>query len=306
MKTPLTQRRFFMEGLLLAVTIFWGISYLWCKDIAATGVDTNAYVAIRYGLAVLLMLPIFWKDLRQITREDLKHGIILGVLYYGAQTTQVWGMHYTTPANGSFITAAYVVLVPVSSWLLMKQKLEKRLIPSILLCLVGLYILNFSAGEGLEINLGNLITLGCAIIWSIQVAYLSYAGRTVKTSILTIVPMMVSAVIAGAAALVTGGFHMENVAMGPFFKTVILLVLFPTILSGLGQTYAQKYIAPNKAAVIYTLESAIACVLAVLWGYDQPSARLFVGGGLIMGAIILMDVRWPRRKHKEDLSNESC
>lgn len=296
MKKSLQQRPFFMETLLLIATMFWGASFVWCADIAACGVDTNAYVAIRYAFAVLLMLPFFWKDIRRATRQDWLHGLILGVLYYLCQATQVWGLQYTTPANGSFITAAYVVLVPITSWIILKQKAEKSVFLALPLCLAGLYVLNMAPGEGLQFNLGNLITLGCAVCWSVQVTYLSYAGRTTKTSLLTILPLMFSSLIAGVAAACTGGFSMEGVAVQKFLVTVLLLALFPTIVSGLCQSYAQKFVPPTRAAVIYTVETVFACALSVLLGYDQPTIRLFAGGGLIVSAIFITEVKLPGRK----------
>lgn len=295
-----------METLLLMATLFWGASFVWCEDIANTGVDTNAYVSIRYALAVLIMLPIFWKDVKQATRQDVLHGLILGVLYYLCQATQVWGLQYTTPANGSFITAAYVVLVPITSWMILKQKAEKSVFLALPMCVAGLYVLSMAPGEGLQLNLGNLITLGCAVCWSFQVTYLSYAGRTTKTTLLTILPLMFASCISGGAALFTGGFSMEGVAVGKFFGTVVLLVLFPTIGSGLCQSYAQKFVPPTKAAVIYTIESVFACTLSVLLGYDEPSARLFIGGALIVSAILVTEIKLPGKKCKEETSNESC
>ena len=302
MKKPLNERPFFMETLLLMATLFWGASFVWCEDIANTGIDTNAYVSIRYALAVLVMLPFFWKDVRKATRQDWLHGLILGVLYYLCQATQVWGLLYTTPANGSFITAAYVVLVPITSWIILKQKAEKTVFLALPLCVAGLYVLNMAPGEGLQFNLGNLITLGCAVCWSFQVTCITWCGRTTKTTLLTILPLMFASAISGAVALFSGGFTMEGVAVGKFFSTVILLVLFPTIGSGLCQSYAQKFVPPTKAAVIYTIESVFACTLSVVLGYDQPSVRLFLGGALIVSAILFTEVKLPGRKRKEELS----
>ena len=302
MKKPLNERPFFMETLLLMATLFWGASFVWCEDIANTGIDTNAYVSIRYALAVLIMLPFFWKDVRKATRQDWLHGLILGVLYYLCQATQVWGLLYTTPANGSFITAAYVVLVPITSWIILKQKAEKTVFLALPLCVAGLYVLNMAPGEGLQFNLGNLITLGCAVCWSFQVTCITWCGRTTKTTLLTILPLMFASAISGAVALFCGGFTMEGVAVEKFFSTVILLVLFPTIGSGLCQSYAQKFVPPTKAAVIYTIESVFACTLSVVLGYDQPSVRLFLGGALIVSAILVTEVKLPGRKRKEELS----
>ena len=282
-----------MEGLLLMTTFFWGCSFLWCKDISDLNVDVNAYVAIRYALAVILLAPLCWKDLRGMTRRDALHGAVLGALYYGAQATQVWGLKYTTPANSSFITAAYVVLVPLTSWIILKKRPDKRFFLSIALCLVGLYILNLSPGEGLQFNLGNGITLLCAVIWSVQVTYLSYAGRETKTSLLAILPLGFAAAIAAVAALCTGGFALSGLPVGRFLRTVLLLVLFPTIASGLAQAHAQKYIEPTKAAVIYTTESVFACSLSVIFGYETLSFRLVLGGMLIIAAILLTEIRLP-------------
>ena len=60
--------------------------------------------------------------------------------------------------------------------------------------------------------------------------------------------------------------------------------------------------APSKAAVIYTIESVFACTLSVLLGDDEPSARLFVGGALIVSAILVTEVRLPGKKNKEEVS----
>jgi drug/metabolite transporter (DMT)-like permease len=257
-------------------------------------------------MAVLLMLPFFWKDVRKATRRDWLHGLILGVLYYLCQATQVWGLLYTTPANGSFITAAYVVLVPFTSWMILKQKAEKTVFLALPLCVAGLYVLNMAPGEGLQMNLGNLITLGCALCWSFQVTCITWCGRTTKTTLLTILPLMFASAISGCVALFSGGFSMEGVAVGKFFGTVVLLVLFPTIGSGLCQSYAQKFVPPAKAAVIYTIESVFACTLSVVLGYDQPSVRLFLGGALIVSAILVTEVKLPGKKRKEEVTNESC
>ncbi len=302
-KKPLNQRPYFMEMLLLLATLFWGVSFVWCKDIADTGVDTNAYVAIRNALAVLIMLPIFWKDVRRATKTDLFHCLVMGALYYLCYASQVWGLQYTTPANASFITAAYVVLVPVTSWLIMKQKAEKSIFLALPMCVAGLYVLNMAPGEGLQLNLGNLITLGCAISWSVQVTYTSFAGRTVKPTVLTVLSLMFCSLISGTVALFSGGFDMTGVPVNKFLVTVVLIAIFPTIGSGLCQAFAQKYVPPSRAAVIYTVESVIACILSVVLGYDAPSTRLFLGGALIVSAILVTEVKLPGKKAKEELSD---
>lgn len=299
LKKPLHERRFAMEGLLLLGTFFWGMGYIWSKDIAATGVDYHVFVAFRYGIATLLLLPFCLKDIRAMNRQDLIHCLILGLLYYFSQITQVWGLKYTTPANASFITSAYVILVPFVSAFLMKTKPEKKLFVSIAICVAGLYALNFSPGEGLQINTGNAITLLCALTWSLQVPYLSYAAQTTKTTVLTAVPLLFASLLASGVGLCTGGFRMEGVDQRTFFTVVALMAIFPTIGSCLAQTYAQRFIDPTRAAIIYTLESVFTCAGSVLLGYERLTWQLLLGGGLIIFAVLLTEL--PGKTHpKED------
>lgn len=303
MKESVTRSRWFLELLLVLATVLWGFSYIWVKEVTDSGLNANAFVAIRYGLAALVLLPFSWKELRQVRLEDWKSGALLGLLIYAALLFQSLGLRYTTPANSAFITAAYVVLVPFATWLVMKKRPEKRILLAVVICAVGLYVLNLEPGQSLGMNLGNGLTLLCALCWTVQVTYISVAGQSMGTRLLTVLPLVVAAGIAGIVGLLRGSFYGAGAALDTAWRPIVLCVLMPSVICGLLQSYAQKYVSPDRAAVIYTLESVFGCGISVIMGFEPLSTKLMAGGGLIVCAVLLAQLPpfW-KKKVKEEVS----
>ena len=287
MKTSITRSKWFLELLLVLVTLFWGLSYIWVKQITDAGLNVNAFASIRYIIATCCMLPLTLREVKQATKTDWKNGFIIGGLLYGALFFQTTGLNYTTPASSAFITTAYVVMVPFVMWVLMKKKPEKQILLAILICVVGLYFINMQPGQGLTLNFGNMLTLICALCWALEVTYISVAGQQTGTKLLAFLPLVTGAIFATAACLVTGAYGGMAESFSKVWVYVVLCALMPSVACGLLQAYVQKYLDPANAAVIYTLESVITCVVSILMGFEQFSLRLLLGGGLIIGAVLL-------------------
>lgn len=289
MKTKLSEKRFFLDGLLFFTTLFWGMSFIWSKQVTVLGMGPNAFLAIRYGISVLIMLPFFWKQVRCATRRDLFFAVLIGIIAYIAMVAQMIGLKYTTVADSAFITAAYVAMVPFVTWALFKQKPNRRSLLAVVLCLAGLYALNLGP-KGLSINLGNAITLICAVAWSLQVPLMSYAGRHANTETLALIPLAVAGVLSAAAGVARHEFVFTGEALNKLFWPVALSVIFPTIFSGTAQAYVQKRVSPTRAAIFYTTESVFACLISVLLGMEALSKQLLLGGGLIVIGVLLSEL----------------
>ena len=289
LKEKFTESRLFLDGLLLFVCLFWGMAYIWSKQVTDLGMGPNAYLAVRYLTSALILIPFFWKKIRQTTKQELFQAVCLGLLVYAAMVTQLIGLRYTTVANSAFITAAYVAVVPFVSWAMFRQKPASRSLIAVVLCIAGLYVLNVGPG-GLKINLGNAITLVCALCWSVQVPLMSYAGRTASTETLTVVPILVAGTLGAVVGAVRHEFVFTGTALHTLFWPVLLSILFPTIFSGTAQAYVQKHISPTRAAIIYTTESVFACLMSALLGLEGLTPQLLLGGGLIMGGVLLSEL----------------
>ncbi len=292
----LSQRKFFLEGMLVLATLSWGLSFIWAKQVAMSGINMNAYIAIRHAIAMVIMLPFCLKELKTVQKHEIISGILIGAMLYGGIMAQTVGLKYTSPASSGFITTCYVVFVPFTSWLMLKEKPKLKVYFSVALCVAGLYVLTVgSGGDGLEANLGSLLTLICAIIWSFQVSYVSKAGQKCRIKMLALLPMAVMVVIASSAALATGGFNITHEQMQAAWQPMLMCAIFPSVIAGMSQAYAQKYISPSRAAIIYTLESVFALVFSVLMGMEHVTAGLLCGGGLILGGILISEVELKRK-----------
>ena len=295
----MARRPFLIEGMLLLATLAWGLSFIWVKQITQSGMGTDLFIALRFGAAALIMTPFCIKALKRATRADFIYGGLIGVLMYLAMAFQTYGLMYTTPANSGFITAAYVAFVPFTAWLVLKKKPTLRVYFTAGLCVVGLYILTVG-GTGIDASVGNLLTLVCALAWSFQVTLVTKAARKGSMLLLTWLPLVVMFALSLILGTIMGSLSFEGVDIKAAMLPIGLCVLFPTLLAGLAQTYAQRYIEPNKAAVIYTLESVFACAISALLGMERMTPALFMGGGLVVAAVLLGEIKPKKDSQKEE------
>jgi len=279
-----------MEAMLLFATLFWGLSFIWIKQVSNWGIDANVFLTLRYSIAALLILPFCTKELRTITRRELIYGLLIGVLMFLAMGFQTYGLNHTTPANSAFITTTYVVFVPFASWIVMRQRPQGYVGIPIALCVLGLYILTLGGGEKLGFNLGNLFTLVCAVAWAFQVTVLSKAGAACRIKALTILPLLTVTTISSVVTVASGVPLRSFIEIGSAWLPIVLSALFPTLLAGMAQAVAQRSVTPTRAAMIYSLESVFACGASALMGMDTLSLHLTGGGAMIVAAVALNEL----------------
>lgn len=279
------------EAMLMVTTLAWSMSFIWSKVVTNTGMTGEMYLFLRYTLAALLLLPFAVKYLRTMRRKQFWSGILMGVIFFTSMMAQTAGIAMSTPAQSSFITTAYVVIAPFTTWLLLRQKPNKRIWAAVLLCLAGIYVLNMKPGEVLSLSLGNMLTLLGALGWAFQLTYTSIAGRYMPPALLSFLSFGFTGLMGGLTALCTGSLfattmpQIEGAAL-----SITLAAIFPTVLANLVQVYAQPHVDANKAAVIYTLEAVFATVISILMGMEPLRTSVLVGGGLIVGAVLLTQI----------------
>ncbi|MEM3713096.1 MAG: EamA family transporter, partial [Thermoproteota archaeon] len=130
--------------LLVLVSILWGTSFPLIK-IVTTSIDANEYVAFRFTVAVLLLLPYFIHVLLN-KRDELykaaKPGVILGLLYFGGIFFQGLGTKYTTASNSGFITSFYIPLVYIIDVLNNRLNYSHKFTLALFLSMLGIYLIS--------------------------------------------------------------------------------------------------------------------------------------------------------------------
>lgn len=279
------------EGMLLITTLAWSMSFVWSKIVTNTGMASEMYLFLRYTLAAGLLLPFALPHLRRINKKEFWSGILMGCIFFGGMIFQTIGISMSTPSESSFITTAYVVIAPFTTWLLMKQKPKKNIAAAVVLCLVGIYVLNMQPGQTLHLSLGNLLTLMGAVGWAFQLTFTSIAGAYMHPVLLSFMSFAFTGLMGGLSSLCTGGFAATTaVQLQEAGWAIVLAAIFPTILANLVQVYAQPHVDANKAAVIYTMEAVFATLISILIGLEPLRLSVVLGGGLIVCAVLLTQI----------------
>ena len=107
--------------LLVALTAVWGSTFFLIRDLVQT-VPPADFLAVRFSIAAVLMVAIFWRPLRALTRRDWVISAALGSLYGMAQILQTFGLAHTDASVSGFVTGTYVVLTPVFTALLLRER----------------------------------------------------------------------------------------------------------------------------------------------------------------------------------------
>ncbi|MBQ1270293.1 MAG: DMT family transporter [Clostridia bacterium] len=278
----------FYEAMLMITTTAWSMSFVWSKIATNTGMAPEVYLFLRYGLAALLLFPFALRHFKTATKQQVMMGCSMGVLFFAAMIFQTIGITMTTPSNSSFITTIYVVIAPFTTWIMMKHKPSKSIYAAVILCLIGIYVLNMKPGEVLAMNLGNVLTLIGAIGWALQVTYTSMVGDKMPPSLLSFLTFGTLAACGLAHCLLTGALATTTAAqLSGSAQSIVLAAIFPTIVANLVQVIAQPKVDANKATVIYTLEAVFATIFSIILGLEELTMSVVLGGGIIMAGVLV-------------------
>ena len=124
-------------ALLVGITAVWGSTFFLIKDVVRQ-LSPADFLAVRFVIAAALMSVVFWRPLRALTRRQVRVGVVLGVLYAVAQLLQTVGLAHTEASRSGFITGTYVVLTPVLTAVLLRERLPRSTWAAVGLASVGL------------------------------------------------------------------------------------------------------------------------------------------------------------------------
>jgi len=294
--------------MLVIVTLIWGLSFPLVKSWqnAAAGCPGGAelasatLIAVRMLLAVLLLGLFQPRLVRGPTRREHLIGGILAICFWLGFSLQVWGMAQTTPARSAFITSLGSAWVPLLAFVVLRTPVAGVTLLGLSLGVAGTAALGLDWERGWALGSGEGLTLLASVLFAVQILLLDRLGRRVRPGHLTISFMGVTGLLATALTLALAA---AGPGLGSWFawltdllgqpavaRDLALLVLLPTALAFHWMNTYQPGVSAGRAALIYLLEPVFAAVFSVLWGHDAPTARLFLGGGLILAGNLLIEV----------------
>ena len=274
-------------GLLVLLTAVWGSTFFLIRDLVTT-VPPVDFLAIRFGIAAVLMVVLFWRSLRALGRREWVAGLGLGALYGLAQILQTIGLAHTDASVSGFITGTYVVLTPVLSAILLRERVPASTWYAVLLSTAGLAVLSL---RGVSIGVGEVLTLGCAAVYALHIIGLGRLSTPSHATGMAAVQMIAIALLCLVVAVPDGVVWPQG---GGQWAAVLYMATAAGVLAIWVQTWAQAHMSATRAAVVMTLEPVFAALFAVAFGSESPTGRMLVGGALVVAAMYLVELRGRR------------
>ena len=268
--------------------LIWGTTFV-AQSVAAEHMGAFTFNAARSVIAVVFLAGLclvrrhFRGSAVDSWKELIKAGTCSGTALAVATWLQQTGMATTQPGKAGFITALYIVIVPVIG-LFLKRKAPPMIWVSVALAAVGLYLL--SVTERLTIEPGDVYMILCAVCFSFQILIIDHFSRRVDGVAMSCVQFCVMTCISTLGAVV-----MSEPVSADAFRLCAASILFAGIFSsGIAYTLqilAQKDSNPTVVSLLLSLESVFAALSGALFRHERMTARELCGCALMFVAVVI-------------------
>ena len=276
--------------MLSAASLIWGTSFI-AQILGMEYIGPFTFLAARYITALIVMVPVFIIAGR-LNREAsgssalgwkaaIKGGCICGSALFVAAALQQYGLLFTTAGKGAFITAAYIVIVPVLG-LFVRKIPSKLTIATIIMAMAGLYLLTVPEVKG--VNAGDFLVLAGAVFWALHIMACGYFSERND-------PIKLSTVQFAAVAVYSLFF--ACFAEAPEYKWIALSwkpILYAGIVcTGVAYTLqmaAQRYVSPVATCIILSGETLFGALAGWLVLSERLSARELTGCAVLLAATL--------------------
>lgn len=279
--------------LLLLTATIWGVAFV-AQSVGMDYVGGFTFNMARSLIGSAVLLPVIWFMGRNSSkkaeeaqgsssRKDLLWGgLACGILMCLASNFQQFGIKYTTVGKAGFITACYIVLVPILG-LFLKKKCSPFIWLAVAMSVAGLYLLCIT--DGFSIGKGDILVLICAVLFSFHILVIDYYSPKVDGVKLSCIQFLVCGILSGIPALIFEKPEMSAVL------TAWQPILYAGVMScGVAYTLqiiGQKNMNPTVASLILSLESCISVLAGWVILGQQLSAREIASCVIMFAAIIL-------------------
>lgn len=281
------------NSLLLLLTAFiWGAAFV-AQSVGGEAVGCFTFNGVRSLIGALVLLPVIWlMDAKK--KEDQKTlimgGICCGVMLCIASNFQQFGISFTTVGKAGFITAMYILIVPILG-LFMKKKPGLQVWLGVVLAVMGLYLLCMTS-ESFSLSKGDFLVLICAGFFSLHILIIDYFSPKVDGVRMSCIQFLVCGILSMVMAFI---FETPEVSV---ILSGWLPILYAGVLScGVAYTLqivGQKNMDPTVASLILSLESVFSVLAGWLILNQTLSLRELSGCVLMFLAIILAQL--PQKK----------
>lgn len=244
-------------------------------------------LAFRFTIASILLSVIFWRKLKQINRDYIWKGGVIGLFLFLGYSTQTIGITETTAGKNAFLTAIYCVIVPFLFWLVDRSKPDIYNFIAAFVCILGIGLVSLKGD--FTVGYGDAFTLLGGFLYAGHLVAVAKLGKGKDPIILTILQFAYAAIFSWCMGLIfekyPASWEIANMI------GLLYLAVFATAVALLFQNIGQKWTHPSAAAIILSLESVFGVLFSVIFSGEQLTLKLIIGFILIFAAVIISETK---------------
>lgn len=298
----MNQRKLRSNIMLMTAAMIWGFAFV-AQSVGMDYVEPFTFNAVRVLIAgIVLVLYILFRnflDKRKnikteiITAENKKNlivgGILCGIALFAASSLQQIGLQYTTAGKAGFLTALYIVIVPLLG-VFNRRRASGKVWLGVIIAVIGMYLLCIS--DGFTINKGDILVILCAVVFSVHILIIDRYSPLVDGVIMSCIQFFTCGILSMIPMVI---FEQPEISS---IIEAWLPILYSGALSG-GVAYTlqiigQKGTDPAVSSLLLSLESVFAALGGFIILREIFTEREFIGSILIFSAVIITQL--PERK----------
>ena len=285
--------------LLLLTATIWGSAFV-AQSVGMEHVGPFTFTFSRSIIGGMVLLPCIlllgkWKK-GFATKVEWIGGICCGIALCVASNFQQVGMQYTTVGKAGFITALYVVLVPIFG-IFMKKRVSLLIWGCVAVSVAGLYLLCMPAGA-FVLAFGDLLVLLCAVLFSVHILVIDHFSPKGDGVVISCIQFFTCGILSGIPML-----FFEHPSVGSMLDAKWSILYAGVLSSGVAytlQVVAQKNVNPTVASLIMCLESVVAVLAGwIILGQGMTSREIW-GCALMFAAIVVAQLPVPEKMKERD------
>lgn len=285
-------KRYIAESGLLLIGILWGMGFVTVKIGLNAGMNTFYLMWLRFLGSFVLLSILFRKKIKKVSKDDLKAGVILGIIQYFGYVFQTYGAAHTTVGKNAFFTAINVIIVPYIFWILNKKRPDIFSFSASIICMIGVGIMSLDGNLSFtHLNKGDVMTIISAFFFALQVAYTGYFGRKVHPMNLVLLQMLVGGLMFAGTQFATSGLSEVIPLHGETLMAIIYAVVFSTAIPMLLQIYCQRLTTATRASILMSTESMFAPIFAFLVLGEMMTLRVALGAVFILFSVVVSETK---------------
>jgi drug/metabolite transporter (DMT)-like permease len=288
--------------LLVLMTLLWGSTFVLIKR-ALNDSSPLVLNAVRMALAAVLLAIFYWKQITKLTRPALIAGVTVGFFLYLGYAFQTSGLRLTTPSKSAFLTGTSTVMVPLLLVAIWRIHIHLWRVAGILLALVGLFLMTVPAGgaslaDFAKVNLGDILSIGCAVGFAFQIVFLGRASQRFPFEQIAVLQIATAAVLMAITAPLLEKPHFHPSAT--VIATVFITGIFGTAVAFTVQAWAQQFTPATHTALIFNLEPVFAWLTSFIYLKERLGLRAGAGALLILGGVLVSELLGQVEKPDEE------